>query len=1235
MQDLLAHNADAGCRAAARTFFCVIAGIALLACGPAEATYTRSTATFNYIATTTHTAIMSWPGCNTTSGDDSLSAPLNIGFTFNFGGINYTQVRVMTNGRLQFDNTFCGYGTATVGPPRTYPYPIPDSNLNRTIRIYGADLDVSSAGSGTITYSTIGAAPNRMFVVTWNNVSAWQSGGSNNFGQGTAYNLQIQLHESGDFNFMYGVSDDRSEPANQIMGPAQIGWQLSTTDYQIVQSGLPADNTGWRFSLPSMVAEYRFDQGALSGVPGEVLDSSQSGLHGTRINSPTNSLRVNATLGGRVCQALTVPGSNGTNQRDAVDTGLTPTNIGSTGAITFWYRSNAAWGTSENILFDATLARGEDFYLSRDNNGRLRFVVTDSNRRRVRLVQSSGNAFPAGTWAHIALSWSLTGGAMRLALYVNGALTTTVTDSSSGALANSLGSLYIGDNRSDAIELSNDIRAADGLIDEFRIYNSAATLALVTRDMAITRSCSSLDHLALSHAGTGVTCEATPVQVSAQLADHSTYTAYQGTVTLSTSTSQGDWSLVTGSGTLANGTANDGIASYTFVSGDSGIVALGLSHTRAGTVNVNVTDGVASERGGTATAAEDADIQFADAGFAFLANGTPAAIGMQIAGKGSNTAPNAQTLELQAIRTDSNTGTCVAALAGTRLVDLAFECVAPATCAGGSMTMSGASTANIAGNSGTVTAYTPVSLLFDAVTGRAPLSFVYSDAGSVRLHARHVLALEGLSGVTSTLTGSSNAFPVRPFALHFAVTGNPGASSASGSRFTTAGTRFNGSLRAVAWSAADDANRDGIADGHESTDLNAASAANLADNTLTPNFTPGVATALTARLVEPAGGNAPALADTTTATVSNGVAGIAGMRYDEVGIVELAAAQSGDYLGMGAAETAKIRGVTGHVGRFYPARFAVSANVPSFADSCGAFTYFDQGFVFDAAPVLTVTALNTLGAVTRNYTSNGFFKFTSTLAGRSYRDTSGATAGFTATTGGAVTRAGDTGLTGSFTLSLPAVNGDRFAYQRTRLAAPFAANVTANFTPADLTDSDNACYDPDQNGTCDTFSIAGVTGADLRFGRLYAGNAYGSELLTLPVPARVEYYTGSGFVVSADDTCTAITTGALNLGIDGVANTPAPGIDTVALGGGTSTAAIRFAPAIAGELGMTFSPPGARNVGDIDYQFDLSLATGAAAEWLRYDWNEDGAFDEDPTGRVSFGIFGGNAAVIYVREPWQ
>lgn len=345
----------------------------------------------------------------------------------------------------------------SIGPPRTYPLGYADAGLIQTLRIYGADLDVSAGGGGTITFTTTGVAPNRIFVVTWNSVSAWKAGGASNFGAGTAYNLQIQLHEGGDFYYMYGVSDDVSEPANQAMGPAQIGWEIATSDFVVVQSGLPANNTGIRFFIPGALAEYRFDLGSLNGTAGELLDSSGNALNGTRINSPSNANQAQINSGGKVCQAVSIPANSTLTQIDAIDITLPPTLIGSAGTITFWYKSTSAWGTTNAVLFDATLVSGRHFYLARDSNARLRFVVTDNAAvpRTITLVQAGSPAVAADTWKHRAVTWELSAGNAILAIYSDGVRVAAVTDTSNGSLNSSLGSLYIGDNRSLNSELGN------------------------------------------------------------------------------------------------------------------------------------------------------------------------------------------------------------------------------------------------------------------------------------------------------------------------------------------------------------------------------------------------------------------------------------------------------------------------------------------------------------------------------------------------------------------------------------------------------------------------------------------------------------------------------------------------------------------------------------------------------------------------------------------------------------
>jgi hypothetical protein len=172
-------------------------------------------------------------GGGDTIGDDSATGPLDIGFTFQFGTVAYTQLYIMTNGRLQFGNTYCYPGTQNIGPPRTYTLPYPNGNLGNTLKIYGADLDASPNGSGggpgattcpaatcsvRYTATPLGTAPNRQFVVTWTNTPDWGSTGS-------FFNLQIILNENGTFVYQFGASN------NPDGGHADIGWELSTSDY--------------------------------------------------------------------------------------------------------------------------------------------------------------------------------------------------------------------------------------------------------------------------------------------------------------------------------------------------------------------------------------------------------------------------------------------------------------------------------------------------------------------------------------------------------------------------------------------------------------------------------------------------------------------------------------------------------------------------------------------------------------------------------------------------------------------------------------------------------------------------------------------------------------------------------------------------------------------------------------------------------------------------------------------
>jgi hypothetical protein len=94
--------------------------------------------------------------------DDWVSGNIPIGFTFNFYGTDYTDVRVSSNGFL-------------IVPPGSEDGccvgdPIPTNTPPNGV-IAGWWEDLSTEQGGTIHYQTLGAAPNRTFIVQFTNVA--------------------------------------------------------------------------------------------------------------------------------------------------------------------------------------------------------------------------------------------------------------------------------------------------------------------------------------------------------------------------------------------------------------------------------------------------------------------------------------------------------------------------------------------------------------------------------------------------------------------------------------------------------------------------------------------------------------------------------------------------------------------------------------------------------------------------------------------------------------------------------------------------------------------------------------------------------------------------------------------------------------------------------------------------------------------------------------------------------
>jgi hypothetical protein len=751
------------------------------------------------------------------------------------------------------------------------------------------------------------------------------------------------------------------------------------------------------------------------------------------------------------------------------------------------------------------------------------------------------------------------------------------------------------------------------------LANAGALLALKPAPVTLP------DHFAISHAGTAVNCQPETVTVTAHTAAHVPL-ATTATIDLATSTGRGDWALVSGGGTFVPGARNSGTASYTYAATDLGRVVLALRDTFPETVSIGVVSAAATERSGTATAAEDPPLTFAPTGFR-ITNGAnvPVAIGTRTAGVSSQSGAGAQTLALQAIRTDTNTGACTNAFASgtTATVGLAYQCTDPTTCvAGQTFTVSnGSTTTAIAANPASgVSAYTPVPLQFTTANGEAPIVIAYSDVGRVTLRARYDLPLRDGTASGNAMLGAS-AFVVRPagFALqgirctNFVAGGcntalgapglNPGATAADGPVFLPAGRPLTIGVTA----------------------LNAQGAA-------TPNYgreTAPESVRLTPTIVLPAGGNAPALAGAFGAFAGGSASGAA-FSWPEVGIVRFTpSVADGDYLGAGDV----LGTPSGNVGRFVPASFGTSVNSPVFATGCasGGFTYVGQSFGYAVPPVVTVTALAADGVTTtRNYTG-AFLRLTNaTLPPRTYASSGGAALDLA----GLPTAAADPAIAdlggGRVTLTYGAGTGLRFA--RSTPLAPFTANVSLG---VEVTDADGVTA-PAAVVFGAGGGIAFSTGAQQRYGRLALRSAAGSDLLDLPVRLTLQHWLDGarGFTTSTDDQCTSAPAITLrdfrrNLaaGETCVRDSGAPGTSGTGCAAPSALGQRYRATAVNGDFGLVLAAPGAGNSGAVTVE-------AAAPAWLRFDWDAAAAGVENPSALATFGVYEGTRQRIYQRETY-
>jgi len=1116
----------------------------------------------------------------------------------------------------------------------TYSVYVPGNNGNKSA-ILSLTYTATSAGNRSITFTeyqtqttatvniVVGGGPpsvstNAATAISFNAVTLNGTVSSN----GASTTVSFEYGPS----IAYGSSINAAQSplaasaSGAAVSAALAGLSCGST-YHYRAKGVNASGTSYgsdqsfTTAACAVALDYHFDECSVNGTAGELKDSSGNNHHATAVQGAVTG-NTSPTVINRYAD---LRDTTGRRYFGVVSAFALP----SSWTLSAWVKFPLSTGGSKYHVLGAVSGGGDLIYL--DGNYNMRWgVYTPGN-----IVPGTFQLGSLGAgWHHLA---AVAGGSST-ALYVDGVYKESVNNKVSGSLS------YIGASYDVDAGTHEGMNAA---LDEVMLFSGALSASAISNlygnQLAgknwdgSSRAASSCGPSSFTIAGTGSASTCTPqtLTISARDGNGNVLTGYTGTVNLSTSTGKGDWSAGSGpapAGTLTPGTANSGLASYSFAAGDAGVVRLRLAHSLAQDLTVTVADNTPP-----AISSSSAAIQYRDNAFVWsedLAN--------KIAGSHVVVAGRNHDLQVALWKKDPGTGNCSVATdySGTRNLKLwrsdnggpwtAPGIVAPA--------LASVPSSHPAGNN-------LIGLSFSA--GVANLVMTSSDIGKFALK----LDDDSLSYAATTISGSSADLTLRPFALvvsgvMLGGAGNPGASSASGAVFGKAGADFSATVGAYRWSAGADANGDGVPDGGAS--LPQVSAGGLA-----PSYNSALTLSPLAASQTPATGVLGSLNNAVFSGFSGGSKTVGNLQYTEVGSFQLASAGLvSNYLGSaGVNLDALVFNASGAqsavVGRFTPAGFAVSPGALKLRSNlacapASTFNYLGENF----EQALTLTARNALGATTLNYhgdfarldlASSAVWQLTG-IAGTTRFLSAGAPLRLSLVSSGSWNH----GVASDLRLTIAALRAS---------AGPDGPFENANALQLGIapTDADGIAMaslgldtDSPADGVNDRSLIATVP---LRFGRLRLQNAIGSQLRNLVMPMQAEYWNGSSFTINSADSCTGISAAQLNFGNYRKSLIPADATLT--------TSPVQLA---GGRARLILAAPGGARTGSYDLSIKLGSSDAAClAPWspnpaasssanlafLQGSWcTAGGSYDKDPSARASFGLYGSSPNLIYQRENY-
>ncbi|MFZ5466934.1 MAG: DUF6701 domain-containing protein [Pseudomonadota bacterium] len=1144
----------------AKTFLFAFVQLGLMLMAPAAQAITK--ANFDKVTTTFQweTASTVIPGL----ACDDCAQQIDIGFDFPFAGERFDKVYVSSNGLMSLLAGVTEYNNGDL------PTSGAGTTTSALIMPYWDDLN--PAAGGGVTYATLGSAPNRRLVVSWNDVPHYPNSGQ--------YNIQAILYETGEIKFQYGAGNNGGQSAT-------IGIEVANDDFikHSYNQGVIHANSALLFrpqpyvqsvsqpcgSLNSLMVRYSYPMDAGSAGRKQNYDFVSSPTPGLNVTSAslspdgyTVTLALNKSLQAgnpyqlRIKDALSLAGRainpNPTTRPISGSSGLIGTYYSQYGIQQAYHtgpwiqRNDAQVDFSWDNAVPDILPRGDDFS-----------------------IRWEGYLIPSRTGNHVFRSYSDDG----IRLWVNG---TKILDAWNDHAPRYDNSSVVNLSAGEAVPIVLEHYERGGRAFA-RLYwdepdGTSGNYALIPSSALspCPLTPTGPDHIHIEHDGHGLTCQAERITLKA-CADAACGTEYAGDVTVNLAANNGGaWSP---NPVTFNGHTDVQLSKTT--PGDTT-----LSIASATPPAVNDWDCVVN---GALVSQTDCKVNFADAGFVFDVPDLTAC----------ETSPS---VTLRAVKKNDGNTSCAPAFTGDRTVQFWSTYVNPA---------SGSQAISINGNPVAVASPgTPIPLNFNA-SGEATFTVSYPDVGWMRLDVRYDGSL-ATNDAGLVMTGSDH-FVARPH--HFDLTAiqcadgtaNPGASDASGARFCKAGQDFKVEVKAV-----------------------------CADGSTTPNFgreSPAESVKLTSALVAPAGGAPGALSGGMAAfgtnCAGNSAPGVAcgTFQWDEVGIITLTPSiEDGNYLGTGDVSGT----ASGNIGRFYPHH--VELTNASLTPACGTFSYMAQPFGLS----FTLTAKALGGGVTKNY-SGDFAKLdpappllwsSSTLGQTGFA--LGAKNGTNELSSRLALASNPTGSWGNgeariaadLTFARAGSPDGPFDLLDLGLAPQDGDGVTLEASALDM--------DTDGNGANERKRLGQTI---MRFGRMTAERKHQFlETESIPLSLKAQYWDGSTFKTNTLDNCTTLNTARLRLD-NNEQNNQRDG--TILVGG--STVNLTGAGTLnLGVLNLNLSAPGLGHGGFVDITPELDAAS---YPWLRYDWDGDGAHDEDPRGRASWGMYRGNPKVIYMRERWN